>query len=100
MITCFIQYQIVPEKQDAFETYGAMWGPLVERFGGVHHGYYLPHESANDIAIALFSFASLADYERYRLESREDPDCRAAYDYATETGCIRRYDRTFLRPLH
>jgi hypothetical protein len=30
--------------------------------GGTHHGYFLPDEGANNIAYALFSFPSLADY--------------------------------------
>ena len=40
---------------------------LVPRLGGTHHGYFLPHESPNDLALALFSFPLLAAYEEYRL---------------------------------
>jgi len=32
-----------------------MWIPLVGKFGGQHHGYFLPHEGPNNIAHALFS---------------------------------------------
>lgn len=99
MITCYIQYEINPDKLAEFEAYAKVWIPLVERFGGTHHGYFLPHESANDIALSLFSFDSLAEYERYRVASMKDADCLAAFDYAKETGCIRRYDRQFLRPM-
>jgi len=99
MITCTIRYEIDPAKITQFEEYARLWVPLVQRFGGIHHGYFLPKESANDIAYALFSFPSLAEYERYREESREDPDCRAAYEFAEQTNCIRRYDRQFLRPV-
>lgn len=99
MITCHIQYEIVPEKLSEFEQYAQLLMPLVEKFGGVHHGYFLPHESANDLAVALFSFPSLAAYEQYRQTSLNDPDCQNAYRFADETGCIRRYDRTFLRPV-
>lgn len=99
MITCYIRYEIDPTKLAEFEAYARLWIPLVERFGGTHHGYFLPHESANDLAVALFSFPSLADYERYRADSMSDPDCLAAYEHATRTGCIRRYDRQFLRPV-
>lgn len=99
MITCYITYEIDPDKLAEFEHYAKLWIPLVERFGGTHHGYYLPHESASDLAVALFSFPSLAEYEVYREKSREDADCQAAFRYATDTQCIRRYDRQFLRPV-
>ncbi len=99
MITCYVQYELDPDKIDEFEVYAKMWIPLVERFGGTHQGYFLPHESANDLALALFSFPSLAAYETYRLNSREDADCLAAVAHAERTQCIRRYDRQFLRPI-
>lgn len=99
MITCYIRYQIDPDKRGAFEAYAKTWIPLVARFGGTHHGYFLPHESANDLAVALFSFPTLADYESYRSASMADADCQAAFNFASQTKCIRRYDRQFLRPL-
>lgn len=99
MITCYIRYDLDPDKVSEFEAYALLWVPLVERFGGKHHGYFLPHESASDVAVALFSFPSLAAYEAYRRDSLNDPDCQAAYAFAQKTKCIRRYDRTFLRPV-
>ncbi len=50
-------------KLAEFRKYAEMWIPLVGKFGGKHHGYFLPKESASDLAIALFSFESLAKYE-------------------------------------
>lgn len=99
MITCYLRYQLDPAKVDIFEDYARRWVELVPKFGGEHHGYFLPGESANDVAVALFSFPSLAAYEQYRSDSMADPECQAAYQLAEETGCIRRYDRQFLRPL-
>ena len=99
MVTCYLRYELDPERVADFEAYALMWVPLVERFGGTHHGYFLPHESANDLAVALFSFPSLAAYETYRQESAADPECQKAYAFAQETRCIRRYERTFLRPV-
>ena len=99
MITCYIRYEVDPAKLAEFETYARLWIDLVPRFGGVHHGYFLPHESASDLAVAMFSFPSLAAYEAYRTDSFKDADCIAAFDYARETACIRRYDRQFLRPV-
>ena len=99
MITCYVSYELNPNKIAQFEEYARMWIPLVEKFGGIHHGYYLPHESANDMAICSFSFPSLADYEIYRTDSLTDEGCQKAFAFAKNMDCIRRYDRHFLRPL-
>ncbi|MBV1868063.1 MAG: NIPSNAP family protein [Marinosulfonomonas sp.] len=99
MITCYVQYELNPSKISEFEEYARLWVPLVEKFGGSHHGYYLPHESPNDLAVCLFSFPSLADYEDYRIKSLTDSECQQAYQFAEDMDCIRRYDRHFLRPL-
>ncbi|MCF3642824.1 NIPSNAP family protein [Rhizobium sp. TRM95111] len=99
MITCYLRYVIDPYKLAEFEHYARLWIPLVERLGGRHHGYFLPHEGANNIALALFSFPSLADYEAYRTRMAQDADCKAAFDYAEETRCILSYERSFMRPL-
>lgn len=99
MITCYLRYEIVPSKLADFEDYAARWIPLVERFGGCHHGYFLPSEGASNVAVALFSFPSLAEYERYRSAAAEDRECVEAYRHAEKTGCIVSYERSFLRPL-
>ena len=99
MITCYVRYVIDPYKQKEFEHYGKLWMPLVEKFGGKHHGYFLPSEGANNIGLCLFSFASLAEYERYREKIFQDPACIAAFKYAEDTKCILSYERSFFRPL-
>ncbi|RQR59750.1 NIPSNAP family protein [Burkholderia sp. Bp9125] len=99
MITCFLRYVVDPYKLEQFETYGRMWIQLVEKFGGTHHGYFLPSEGDNDIALAMFTFPSLAAYETYRQQSMQDPACIAAFRYAEETRCIVRYERSFFRPV-
>lgn len=99
MITCHIQYVIDPYKLNEFEQYAKLWIPLVEKFGGNHHGYFLPAEGANNIAYALFSFPSLREYEEYRDKSFKDKDCQQAFEYAEETRCIISYNRSFLRPI-
>lgn len=99
MITCYLRYIIDPTKLKEFEHYGKLWIPLVEKLGGKHHGYFLPSEGANNVALALFSFPSLALYESYRARSFEDPDCQAAFRYAEETRCILSYERSFFRPV-
>lgn len=98
MITCYLRYVIEPHLLGEFEAYAKMWIPLVEKFGGKHHGYFLPSEGANNIALALFSFPSLAAYETYRIDSQADTECQAAYRYAADTRCIVSYERSFFRP--
>lgn len=99
MITCYVRYIVDASKLNEFEAYGKMWIPLVEKFGGEHHGYFLPAEGANNIALALFSFPSLAAYETYRSRSKDDPECIAALKYAEETRCVISYERSFFRPV-
>ena len=99
MITCYIRYLIDPSKLAEFEHYGKLWIPLVEKFGGQHHGYFLPSEGANNVALAMFTFPGLCEYEEYRKESFEDTDCMAAFKYAQDTKCIVSYERSFFRPV-
>ena len=88
MITVHLRYEIDADKLADFEEYGRRWIRLVNRLGGVHHGYFLPSEGDSDEAFALFSFPSLADYEQYRLVAAEDPECIEAYRFATETRLL------------
>ncbi len=99
LITCYVNYVIDPIRTKEFEHYGKLWIPLVNKFGGNHHGYFLPSEGANNRALALFSFPSLAGYEEYRIKSFSDPECISAFKYAENTQCILSYERSFFRPV-
>ncbi len=99
MVTIYLRYVLDTSKLKEFEHYGKLWIPLVEKFGGKHHGYFMPSEGASNIALALFTFESLSAYETYRLRSFEDADCQAAFRYAEETRCIISYERSFFRPV-
>ena len=99
MITCHIKYVIDPYQIHVFEEYAKKWIELVNKFGGQHHGYFLPSEGANNIAFAMFSFDSLASYEKYRQIILTDLDCIDAFKLATDSKCILSYERTFLRPV-
>jgi hypothetical protein len=99
LVTCYLRYVVDPFRLKEFEAYGKMWIPLVEKFGGKHHGYFMPHEGANNIALALFSFPSLAAYETYRSKAASDPECQAAMRYYEETKCFISYERSFMRPV-
>jgi NIPSNAP protein len=99
MISCYLRYVVDPYKVDEFEHYGRLWIGIVKRFGGHHHGYFLPAEGPNNIAVAMFTFPSLADYERYRAAAAEDEESRAAYAFASQSRCILSFERSFLRPI-
>jgi hypothetical protein len=50
-------------------------------------------------ALALFSFPSLAAYEQYGALFGNDPDFIEADRIRDDSGCVLRYERTFMRPL-
>lgn len=99
MITCVIHYTINPGKIEAFIAFANEWMRLVGKYGGQHHGYFLPGEGASDAALALFSFESLAAYERYRGRFGSDPEFIAADRIRDSSGCVLRFERTFMKPL-
>ena len=99
MITCYLRYVIDPYQLAEFEAYAKVWIPLVAKFGGQHHGYFLPSEGANNIALAMFAFPSLAVYEDYRERSKTDSECIAAFKLAEDNRCILSYERSFFRPV-
>ena len=94
-----MEYVIDAGKIEAFEHFARRWMDLVAAHGGIHHGYFLPAEGASDRALALFSFPSLAAYEQYRTLFGVHPDFLAADRIRDESGCVLRYQRTFMRPL-
>ena len=99
MITCVVDYVIDPNKIDAFEKFAKRWIDVVNRYGGQHHGYFLPSEGASDRALALFSFPSLAEYEKYRTNFGVNPEFVEADRIRDESGCVLRYVRSFMRPV-
>jgi hypothetical protein len=114
LITCFIRYTVNPNKLADFEQYARTWMHLIEKYGGVHHGYFTPHESPpaarfsfsnigeegpSNIAVALFSFPTIEAYEQYRRDVTDDPECVAETRHREETKCFTNYERTFMRPV-
>lgn len=114
MITCFIRYTLNPEKLAEFELYAKTWMRLIEKYGGTHHGYFVPGEAPpsapfsfaavgedgpTNIGVALFSFPSVTAYEAYRREVRTDPECLAITRIRDESQCFTKYERTFLRAI-
>jgi len=117
MFTCFIRYQLDPNKLDEFREYARSWISLIRKYGGTHHGFFIPGseydgppsaafsfpdlgtEGPPNIAVALFSFPSIEAYDRYRLAVSDDEACKAATARFNETQCFCRYERTFLVPM-
>ena len=99
MVTCYLRYVIDPHKLEAFEAYGKLWIRLVEKLGGKHHGYFMPSEGTSNVALAMFSFPSLAAYEDYRKRSFDDPECQAAFAMNEKERFIISYERSFFRPV-
>ncbi len=99
MITCCIQYTLDPHQIQAFEDYASRWPPIIERCGGDLVGYYLPKEGANNYALAMIDFPSLADYESYRQKLAADPDAQQNVADSKRTRCILVESRSFLRKV-
>ncbi|HKO07704.1 MAG TPA: NIPSNAP family protein [Alphaproteobacteria bacterium] len=95
-ITVFIRYRLDPFKRDAFAEYARRWLAIIPRCGGRDVGYWLPHEGTNNIAYGLISFASLADYEAYRVRLKADPEGAANFRFAAEERFILAEERSFL----
>jgi NIPSNAP len=56
MFTCFIRYIVEPDKLNEFKEYGRAWISLIRKYGGTHHGYFLPAKSGDNLPDATFSF--------------------------------------------
>jgi hypothetical protein len=112
-VTFLIRYRLDLDRIEAFELYAKAWMALVERYGGRHHGYFLPEdgpempfsfpsigrEGPADMAVALFSFSSAEAYQDYRRNAAQDPDCARAEGLFRESGCFLHYERSFVRRL-
>jgi NIPSNAP len=99
MITCYLRSVIDPYKLSDVERYSRMIMPLAAKYGGTDHGTFLPDEGPNNIAVQLFSFPSLAEYERYRTAIRKDDVALAAWRFQEETRCVVSFERSFMRPV-
>ena len=113
-VTCQIRYTLDLSKLGAFESYARTWVELIERYGGIHHGYFIPRASPDqrgvsfpglgydgptDVAVAMFTFPDEESYRRYREMVAADPECQSAAALVRETGCFIRYERLFLEPV-
>jgi hypothetical protein len=97
MITCFIRYEIDPSKTAAFEAYARTWGQAIPSCGANLVGYFAPHEGSATTAYGVYSVASLAEYEAYRVRLKDHPLGRENYAFSQRERFILREDRIFLR---
>jgi NIPSNAP len=94
----YLRYTIDPYQIETFERYSRMILPLTAKYGGVHHGAFLPHEGPNNIAVHCSAF------RRWRSTSATGPRCgttvaKEAWRLAEETRCILSFERSFMRPV-
>lgn len=99
MITCFIRYELDPDRPEMFEEYSRNWGQAIPACGAELIGYFGPHEGSTTLGYGLYSVANLAAYEAYRTRLREHPLGRANFEFAQREQFIKREDRLFLRCL-
>ena len=59
MFTCCIRYNIDPDKLAAFREYARAWISLINKYRGLHHGYFIPGTARDNLPIAAFSFPGL-----------------------------------------
>jgi len=95
-----IRYTIDPRKAADFETYARRWmeGGIIKRCGGEPVGYFLPKKGyggADNIAMTLIGFESLAAYEEYRKKLVADPEAKENVEFARKSGCILTEDRSY-----
>lgn len=113
-VTCQIRYTLNLAQLGAFETYARTWISLIERYGGIHHGYFIPRANPDelgpsfpglgydgpiDVAVAMFTFPDEESYRLYRNRVSTDPECLSAVALVLETGCFTRSERLFLEPI-
>ena len=117
MFTCIIRYTVEPDRSEEMEAYARSWIALIRKYGGTHHGYFVPPRETDEVpratfsfpglgvdappnvAYALFSFPSVEAYERYRRDVKADPECEAATARFNERPWFSRYERTFATPI-
>lgn len=112
-VFCEVRYHLDPNKLSEFEEYGRAWIELIERHGGVHHGFFMPRAAPSDttisfpgkersgaenVAIALYGFPDEEAYNNYRTQISLDPETAPVIERFAEPP-FHTYERIFLSPL-
>ncbi|WP_316213462.1 MULTISPECIES: NIPSNAP family protein [unclassified Bradyrhizobium] len=111
-VFCEVRYRLDPDRLGEFQEYGQAWVRLIERHGGVHHGFFMPRAApgdatisfpgrgqagAEDIAVALYGFPSEEAYNNYRARIGLDPEAASVIERFAEPP-FKSYERIFLSP--
>lgn len=117
MFTCVNRYRVELDKVDDFRRYARVWVRLVRKYGGTHHGFFVPPDKGDivpsaafsfpglgrtapdDVAFAMFSFPNVDAYENYRMAVAKDEDCKDATAKFDASPCFSEYERSFLVPI-
>ena len=117
MFTCLVRYVVDLGKLTEFREYARSWISLIEKYGGTHHGFFIPGNPTDEmpdatfsfpglgakgpdnIAVALFSFPSVEAYESYRRRVADDEESIAATARFNASRCFLSYERNFLKPV-
>ena len=59
-VTCQIRYTLDLDKLTAFERYARTWVRLIERYGGIHHGYFKPRASPDRVGASFPDLVMMA----------------------------------------
>ena len=91
MFTCFIRYSIAPDKHEEFKEYARAWIGLIRKYGGTHHGYFVPGTAADDLPDAGFSFPGLGrSWYSNTSSSRRIIDASSSRAYGPVAGALLR----------
>lgn len=117
MFTCLVKYDLDLNQLEHFREYARTWISLIEKYGGTHHGYFLPGEAGDvfpdtsfsfpvlgtqgpaNLAVALFSFPDVKAYDEYRRLVADDPLCKEITEKFNATKSFMSYERNFLKPI-
>lgn len=112
-VFCEVRYRLDPDRIAEFEDYARAWVRLIERHGGVHHGFFMPRAApsdttisfpglgqagADDVAVALYGFPDEDAYNQYRVGIGLDPEAAPVIARFAEPP-FKSYERIFLTPL-
>jgi hypothetical protein len=69
MITCYLKLDDENSKMIKMKKKFNMVISLIENCGGEHHGYFFSSEQKDKVVLHMFTFPTLVEYEKYRLNS-------------------------------
>lgn len=96
MLTYHEKYMFNPAQLPFFEIYIRRWMSIVNRWGAIHHGYFMPAVINNNIAYCLLSFESVRDFESFHYYTEGNKLCIKLARQAASLGFIVSRERNFM----